>query len=278
VIGNPASGALLKLDGRVGLYGWQWVYLLEGIPAVLLGFSVLALMTERPSAASWLAPDEKDWLEGELEKERTARGAGPRTGLVQALTEPKVLLLTLVYFLIVTSAYGFEMWLPTILKPLAKGDDFIASAYSAIPNVVATVVMVIVGIISDRARERRWVVALCAFTTAIGFFASATLQNPVLGLLALSLAWSGLKSAQGPFWALSGSTLGASAAAAGLALINSVANLGGQFGPWLAGWLQKKTDSFSTGLLCSSVLLLAAGLLVLLVRQRPISGTPLQQP
>jgi len=107
VIGNPLSGSLLKLDGLGGLHGWQWVFLLEGIPAVLLGISVLFVMTERPSDASWLQPEEKAWLEGALDRERTARDGGAQASLWRALTEPRVLLLTLVYLLIVTSAYGF---------------------------------------------------------------------------------------------------------------------------------------------------------------------------
>jgi len=274
VIGNPLSGFLLRLDGRGGLHGWQWVFLLEGIPAVLLGISVLFVMTERPSEASWLAPDEKSWLEGELERERVAKDAGPRGSLLKALVEPRVLLLTLVYFLLVTGAYGFELWMPVIMKPLASGDDFRATWYSAIPYVVATVVMVAVGILSDRAGERRWTVALCAFAAMLGFLGSVWMKSPVLGLMTLSLAWCGIKSAQGPFWALSASTLSGSAAAAGLALINSVANLGGYFGPWIAGVLETRTRSFSTGLLLSSGLLLGAGLVVLSVRPRAVAASP----
>jgi len=279
VIGNPLSGELLKMDGWAGLHGWQWVFLLEGVPAVLLGASVLAFMTEHPSEASWLAPEEKAWLEGELARERDRKEGAERGSLLRALTDPRVLLLSLVYFLIVMSAYGFELWLPVILKPLAGGDNVLATRYSAIPYALATVAMVIVGVVSDRAGERRWAVAICAFASMIGFFSSAYLQSPLLGLLALSLAWIGIKSAQGPFWALSQSVLSGSAAAAGLALINSIANLGGQFGPWMVGWLQKKTHSFSTGLLVSSALLFAAGVLVLFVRPRTTSsGTPPPRP
>ena len=275
VVGNPLSGALLTLDGRGGLHGWQWVFLLEGIPAVLLGISVLFVLSERPSAASWLGPEERDWLEGELGREKALKDAGPRGSLLAALTQPRVLLLALVYFLIVTSAYGFEMWLPVIMKPLAAGDDFRATLYSAVPYVSATIVMVGVAALSDRAGERRWAVALCAFASVLGFFGSAITGSPALGLVALSLAWCGIKSAQGPFWALSASTLSGGAAAAGLAFINSVANLGGYLGPWLAGVLQTRTHAFSTGLFLSSVLLLGAGIAVLQVRPRTISGTPL---
>jgi ACS family tartrate transporter-like MFS transporter len=274
VIGNPLSGSLLKMDGLRGLHGWQWVFLLEGIPAVLLGLSVLVVMIERPADASWLTAEEKEWLEGELERERAAKETGPRGGLVKALTEPKVLLLALVYFLLVTGAYGFEMWLPVILKPMAKGDDFLATVLSAIPYLVATVVMVVVGIVSDRAGERHWVVGLCAFASALGFFLSTRSDVPALALLALTLAWCGIKSAQGPFWALSASTLTPAAQAAGLALINSVANLGGQLGPWAVGWLQKQTNSFTAGLLFSSALLAGSGAVVLCLRPRKLSEGP----
>lgn len=276
--GAPVSGALLELDGLGGLHGWQWIFLVEGIPAVILGLSVLFVMTERPSEASWLAPEEKLWLEGELERERRAKGPGPRAGLLEVLTEPRVYLLTLVYFLIVTGAYGFELWMPRIMKPLAGGTNFWAAQLTAVPAVIAAIAQVIVGVASDRRGERRWTVALSAFAGMAGFLWSATVSHPVLGVTALSLAWCGIKSAQGPFWALSSSSLSSSAAAAGLAFINSVANLGGQIGPWAAGLLARKTGSFSTGLVASGFLLLGAGLVVLCVRPRPISGTPPLQP
>jgi len=274
VVGNPMSGALLKLDGRGGLFGWQWVFLLEGVPAVLLGVSVFFLLTERPSDAGWLDPEEKGWIEGELERERIEKDSGPKASVLQALMDPRVVLLTLVYFLIVTSAYGFEMWMPVIMRPLAGDDDFRATVYSAIPSVIAAIVMVAVGFISDRTGERRWVVALSAFASAIGFLASACVGSPALGLAALSLAWTGIKSAQAPFWALSSASLSGTASAAGLALINSLANLGGYFGPWLAGVLERRTHAFTTGLMLSSTTLLAAGLVVFLVKPRAISETP----
>jgi ACS family tartrate transporter-like MFS transporter len=274
VVGNPLSGALLKLDGSAGLHGWQWVFLLEGLPAVLLGISVFFILTERPSEARWLDPEEKGWIEEELERERLQKDSGPKGSLLRALLEPQVLLLTLVYFLIVTSAYGFELWMPVIMRPLAGDDDFRATLYSAIPSVIAAIVMVGVGLISDRTGERRWVVALSAFASAIGFLASARTGNPILGLAALSLAWTGIKSAQAPFWALSSATLSGTAAAAGLALINSLANLGGYFGPWLAGVLERRTHAFTTGLLLSSATLLTAGFAVFLVRPRTTSEKP----
>jgi ACS family tartrate transporter-like MFS transporter len=277
-IGSVVSGALLELDGFGGLHGWQWVFVLEGIPAVLLGVSVLFVMIERPSDARWLTAEEKDWLEGELARERAAKAGGPRSGLMQALTEPRVLLLTLVYFLLVTGAWGFELWMPRIVKPLVGGGYFRTTLFSAIPSLIAAVVQVIVGAASDRWGERRWVVASCVFVSAIGFLGSAMGGGLVLELMALTLAWCGIKSAQGPFWALSASSLSAASAAAGLALINSIANLGGQLGPWAVGWLEQKTKSFSTGFFLSSFLMCGAGLVVLQVRSRPTSGTPTPPP
>ncbi len=273
VIGSPISGALLGLDGHGGLHGWQWVFLVEGIPAVLLGISVLFVMIKRPRDARWLQPEEKDWLEGELERERADKEGGPQPSLLKALTEPRVLLLSLVYFLIVTGAYGFELWLPSIMKPLSGGNNFRATLFSAIPSLIATVVQVLVGMASDRAGDRRWTVTICAIASAIGFMASAAGGAPVLVLATLSLAWCGIKSAQGPFWALSASMLRGSAVAGGLALINSIANLGGQLGPWAVGLLVKKTGNFSMGLFVSSFLLLGAAIVVQVVRPRTASDT-----
>jgi ACS family tartrate transporter-like MFS transporter len=278
-IGSLLSGALLELDGWGDLHGWQWVFLLEGIPAVLLGVSVLFVMIERPSDAPWLTTEEKNWIEGELERERAAKAVGTRSGLMQALTDPRVLLLTLVYFLLVTGAWGFELWLPRIVKPLVGGGYFRTTLFSAIPSLIAAVVQVIVGAASDRWGERRWVVAGCTFVSMIGFLVSAMGGGLVWGLAALSLAWCGIKSAQGPFWALSASSLSASSAAAGLALINSIANLGGQLGPWAVGWLEQKTGSFSTGFFLSAFLLGGSGLVVLQVRPKAAtSGTPQPPP
>jgi ACS family tartrate transporter-like MFS transporter len=274
VVGNPLSGALLRLDGAGGLKGWQWLFLLEGLPAVLLGLSVLVLLTERPESARWLAAEECAWLTEALARERRQKEYPGRRSLLQALCDPRVLLLSLTYFLIATSSYGFEMWLPVILKPLGKGSDFRVTLLSAIPYIAATVGMVLIGRNSDRTGERRWHVAASAFASMAGFLGSAFLHDPVLSLAALSLAFVGLKGTQGPFWALPPAFLSGPVAAGGIAFINSVGNLGGQAGPWLMGWLQKKTGAFSTGLAVSASLLLLAGLLALCLKARPEGHEP----
>lgn len=276
VVGNPLSGSLLHMDGIAGLKGWHWLFIIEGTPAVLLGISVLFLLTESPEKARWLTPEESEWLRGEIEKEQAAKPSGHGSSLVAGLSHPTVWHLTGVYFLLVTGAYGFEFWLPGIVKRMNQGTDFQAALLSAIPYLVATVAMVVVGHHSDRTGERRRHVAGSMFMAAVGFFAATRTQNPILGLGALCFAWSGLKAAQGPFWAIPPVFLSGTAAAGGIALINSVANLGGYFGPWLAGRLEKMTGSYSAGLLMSAGCLLCSGVLALTLRPptSPRSSSP----
>jgi MFS transporter, ACS family, tartrate transporter len=266
VIGNPISGALLKLDGVGGLQGWQWLFVIEGIPAVLLGISVLFLLTESPETARWLTSEERDWLVDQLAKERAVKADGHGTSLLSGLSHPLVWHLTAVYFLLAMGAYGFEIWLPGIVQSLSGGSDSRAAFLSAIPYIVATVGMVIVAHHSDRTGERRWHVAGSMFVSAAGFILSIYLKNPLLAMSALSLAWVGLKSASGPFWAIPPAFLTGTAAAGGIALINSLANLGGLFGPWLAGRLRESTGSFAAGLWMSAGLAFASGVFALMLR------------
>jgi ACS family tartrate transporter-like MFS transporter len=261
------------MDGIGGLKGWHWLFIIEGIPAILLGISVLFLMSESPEKAKWLTPEESDWLRGELAREQAEKGAGHGSSLLSGLSHPTVWHLTAVYFLLVTGAYGFEFWMPGIVKKMNQGTDFQAAMLSAIPYLIATVVMVVVGHHSDRTGERRWHVAGSMFLATVGFFAAARIQSPALGLTAMCFAWAGLKSAQGPFWAIPPVFLSGTAAAGGIALINSVANLGGYFGPWLAGRLEKMTGSYSAGLLMSAGCLLCSGLLALTLRPPTTSAT-----
>jgi ACS family tartrate transporter-like MFS transporter len=268
--GNPLSGGLLLLDGLWGLAGWQWLFLLEGIPAVLLGLSVPFLLTESPETARWLTREEAAWLCREVPQEPPRTHGG--SSLLAGLGHPVVWHLAAVYFLLVTGAYGFEFWLPTIVKSLGVGGDFRAALVSAIPYIVATGAMLVVGRMSDRSGERRWHAAVSMAVSAAGFLASTRLlHEPVWALVALCVAWAGLKAAQGPFWAIPPAFLAGSAAAGGIALVNSVANLGGQVGPALAGFLERSTGSFTAGLLASAGLLAAGAVLAVLL---PNPGQP----
>jgi ACS family tartrate transporter-like MFS transporter len=258
--GNPLSGSLLLLDGTGGLAGWQWLFLIEGIPAILLGGSVFFLLADSPQTARWLTPEERAWLVKEVPV-ASADGHAP-AGLLAGLAHPVVWHLAAVYFLLVTGAYGFEFWLPAIVKRISGGSDVQAAMLSAIPYLVATVTMVLVGRHSDRTGERRWHAAWPMCVASVGFVLSTLLMaHPLLALTALSVAWAGVKGAQGPFWAIPPAFLSGTAAAGGIALINSIANLGGQVGPMLAGILERSTGSFIPGLLMSAALLFMAGML-----------------
>lgn len=200
----------------------------------------------------------------------SAEGTGHgRSDMLAGLAHPAVWHLAAVYFLLVTGAYSFEFWLPAIVKRISGGSDFQAALLSAIPYLVATVAMVLVARRSDRTGERRRHAALSMFVSSAGFLLSTMLTaQPVLALAALSVAWGGLKAAQGPFWAMPPAFLSGTAAAGGIALINSIANLGGQVGPMLAGMLERSTGSFTPGLLLSAALLLASGLLAMALQDR----------
>jgi ACS family tartrate transporter-like MFS transporter len=227
---------------------------------------VLALLTESPESARWLTDEERAWLAEQLALERAAKGGPQTASLFKGLSHPAVWHLTAVYFLLVCGAYGFEIWLPGIVQLLTGGSSLRSSILSAIPYVVATAGMVVWGHHSDKTGERRWHVALSMFVSAAGFVLSAYLKNPVLALAALSLAWVGVKAAQAPFWSIPPAFLKGPAAAGGIALINSVANLGGQIGPWVVGLLREATGGFSAGLLLSAGLLFASGALALTLR------------
>ena len=237
VVGSPLSGALMKLDGWLGLGGWQWLFVLEGLPAVALGAVTLAYLPRDPASAPWLAQDEKAWLAERLRQDAVATGRHERHRLVQALSSGRLWLLCLLYFLLNVGGYGFEMWIPSILKDLSQAGFGLLGLLNAVPYLAAAVAMVLAGRSSDRTGERRGHVAGAALAGAAGFWISASAGQPVLAMAALVLAFAGLKATMGPFWALGTAFLSGTAAAGGIALINSVGNLGGFVGPQVVGWL-----------------------------------------
>jgi len=263
-VGGPLSGALLSLTGHLGLAGWQWLFLVEGVPAVVLGFVVLVYLTERPEEATWLTPTERAWLTTHLSREREQC---ERMSVLQALSNGTVWRLGLLGF-----AFGFSglgLWLPQIVRGLSGLSDFMVGLVSAVPYLVAGAAMVLVGAHSDRSGERLLHIAASATAAACGFLASAYLHSPVLAVLALSLAAAGLSSAQGPFWALPSAFLSGPAAAGGIALINSVANLSGFVDPYLIGVLKGATGNFDSGLLLLALVPLADASLALRLRRAP---------
>jgi ACS family tartrate transporter-like MFS transporter len=262
VLGAPASAALLTLDGLGGLAGWQWLFLIEGLPAVLLGVFTLWFLPDRPAEARWLTAPERAWLEDTLRAERAATDAAHRLTLWQALTHGRVWRLCLLYVSIVTSFYGVAFWLPQIVKSLSGSSDTAATLISALPYLAAAVGMVLVARHSDRTGERRRHVAGSAVVAAAGLIAGALLQRyPVAALLALCVTATGIWSTLGPFWSLPTGFLSGTAAAGGIALINSIGNIGGFVGPTVMGFLKERTQRFESGLLVLAATLVIAALL-----------------
>jgi len=274
VIGGPVSGALLGLDGRLGLRGWQWLFLLEGIPSVLVGFGVLWLLPDRPRRARWLRPEERAWLEEQLDAERgrtqaaqagaaaaSHRASSHAESLRQALTDPVVWWLGLSYFLLIIPLYGFALWLPQLIKASGDFTNFEVGVITAIPYAVAAVGMVLIGRRSDRSGERYLYLALPALAGAVGFLAVIRAGSPVLLVAALSLTAFGVVGWLGPFWALPTAFLREQGAAGGIALINSMGAIGGFVGPYLLGRAKQSSGEFTPGLLLLAGSLLAAAAL-----------------
>jgi ACS family tartrate transporter-like MFS transporter len=256
---------LLGLNGVGGLAGWQWLFFLEALPAVLMGFVVLFVLPNGPQQARWLSDDEKAWIQSRLREEAATADAARPHRLKDVFTSPLVWLLCLIYFLLNVGGYGYEMWLPTIVKGFSGQSDAIVGFINAIPYFVAGVAMLLYGQHSDRKGERRGHVAFAAISAAVGFAMAASFKNPWLGMAGLILAFAGLKSTLGPFWALSTAFLSGTAAAGGIALINSVGNLGGFFGPYLVGIIKDRTGSDVAALLLLGGALLGMGLSALAV-------------
>lgn len=266
VVGSPISGAILGMDGIGGLAGWQWLFLIEALPAVLLGVVVWMILPNGPADAPWLAPSEKVWVQARLDADAAAVTTHQHHSLRDAFTCGRVWLFCLLYFLMNVGGYGFELWAPTIIKTISGGSDTMVGWINAIPYLIAGVAMIFVGRHSDRTGERRWPVAIAAITSAVGFGLSAYFTNPYLALAALALAFAGIKSTIAPFWALTTAFLVGPAAAGGIALINSVGNLGGYAGPHLVGVIKDKTGSNLAALLFLGGALLCMGLLALTIR------------
>jgi ACS family tartrate transporter-like MFS transporter len=268
MIGAPVSEALLKLDGVAGLHGWQWLFLVEGFPAVILGVAAVVYLTDRPEKAHWLPPADREWLSAQMERERAER-AQQGAGLRHVLSG-KIGLLCLIYFLNTLATYGVFLFLPKILREASGFTGFRLSAITAVPFAVALVGMVLIGRHSDRTGERERHVAACAFVAALGLaLAAVTQRNVWLIVLSFTFSQLGQRAFQGVFWAIPPRFLGGAAAAAGIATINAVGNLGGFVGPAVMGWLRKGTQSYTGGLLVLATGLTIAGLLVLTLRPRP---------
>ena len=269
VIGAPLSSALLQFNGALGLKGWQWLFLIEGLPAMLLAPVVLMKMTERPADATWLTPDERDWLAREMAAEQ-AETAHAHVTLREALLSARLWLVSVPYLCIVIAFYGVSFWLPQIVQANSGLGSATVVLLSAIPYVSATIGLVAVGASSDRFAERRWHVAIPCLIGATGFVLTVMApQTLAVSLATLSIAAFGIWGTLGPFWALPTAFLRGTAAAGGIALVNSVGNVGGFVGPILIGWIRDRTGQFAPGLLTLAGTLVLGAVVVLTMRTSP---------
>jgi len=267
LVGAPVSGMILGIHW-LGVAGWRWLFVLEGIPAILFGVVTIFYLTDWPHQAKWLPDDERAWITGELEKEKRARRAVRPYTILQALRNREVILLTLAYFFIVTGQYGFNVWVPTMIKAMSSASNFIVTLIAALPYSAALLALVLVGWSSDRTQERRWHTAGCMFVAGVGFLLSVLLQrSTVLEVAMFCVAGAGMYGYLGGFWALPTSFLTGTAAAASIGLINSLGNLGGFAGPYIVGYISNRTGSFLGGLLYLSASAMVAGLMILCLRE-----------
>ena len=241
------SGAILEMDGMQGLKGWQWVFILEALPALLLAFVVWRHMIDRPADAKWLSADERAWLESELLAERTQVESFGHMSLWRALTDKRVWVLSMIYMTSVTASYGIVFFLPQIVKGLGHS-NLMTGALTAIPYSVGILGLLWWGYSSDRRNERRWHLIVAMSVAGVGLVGAAWLRDSYGAIIAMCVATIGLYGSRPSFWPMPSRFLTGAAAAAGIALINSIGNLGGYIGPFIVGWIKDSTQSFEMGL------------------------------
>jgi MFS family permease len=267
IVGAPISTYLLTLDGALGLRGWQWLFLIEGVPAVIVGIIVLVAFTDRPEHARWLDDDERAWLARTMADERARRQAVGATSIRASLRNRQLWLLCAVFFLNSIANYGMFLWLPKLIEDVTGAEGWRLAVMTAVPFAVALGAMVVVGRASDRSGHRTRYVAGCAAMTAAGLVVAVIFQrSDALLLVGLTIAQMAIRSLAGVFWAIPPQLLGGAAAAAGIGLINATGNIGGFVGPSLIGILHDATGSYSGSLIALTGVLLLEALLILCVR------------
>ncbi len=262
VIAAPLSTYLLSFDGIFGLRGWQFMFLAEGIPAVILGVVALFYMTKQPADAKWLAPDERTWLEKVIAADNAQALKVGYQDIWQAMLSGRVLLINALYFCTVIGIYGIGLWLPTIVKSFGLSNMAVGWGVAG-PYLLATITMAIWTRRSDRLGERRWHLALPAFVATAAFVVSALLGTQLIALIPLAIAAAGIYAVLPLIWTLPNKFLTGLAAAGGIAFINSIGNLGGFVGPYIVGYIREATGSFTWALMALSLGMFLAGVIAL---------------
>jgi sugar phosphate permease len=273
IIGAPISGYLLTLDGHGGLAGWQWLYILEGLPAILLAPVVFAYLRDSPAEVKWLKPEARNWLVAQLSREKKMREEKRTYSILQALTNPWVWFLAMIYFTNVCLNNAIATFLPQIIKGFGVSNQqtgFIA----AIPSLVALVSVIWLGRRSDRKAERHGHAAFANFVGGAALLASALLQDPTARVVALSLALAGTLSFAGVFWTIPSGFLSGASAAGGLAAISAVGILGGFLSPWFIGYLKDVTGDFRWGMGIVGCIAIVAALALYISGRRRLLAVP----
>jgi sugar phosphate permease len=269
VIGSPLAGVLLGLSW-LGLKGWRWLFILEGVPAIVLGLITLVYLTDWPRQANWLSSDERVWISAQLDQEKKAKQAVRSYSVWQALRHRDVILLTFCYFFALTGNYGIAFWLPTMLKRLSGQSDLKVTLLASLPYLAGFLVQQLNGWHSDRSRERRWHAAVPVFLSGLSLLLAISFGSTVaLSLVFFTLMGAAYYAFHPAFWAVPTEFLSESAAAASIGLINSVGNLGGFAGPLIMGYLVTRTRSFTAGLWYLVGSFFVSGILMLAVGERP---------
>jgi len=265
VIGGPVSGALLSVNGMFGLAGWQWLFLVEGVPAILLGVILLGYLTDRPDTAHWLSSVEKDWLISKLSAERGSRTAHP-IGIVSALTNPTIWQLGVIFLLAAIGFYGYSFWAPLVVKSLTGSSDLCVGVVIGSISAVTIILMLLNSAHSDRTDERPWHVSIPLLIMGVGFFGCALLRQPILAMFSLALVPIGHCAAYGPFWSMPSRFLTGAPAAAGIALVVTIANVGGFLGPTVIGAIKDRFGTDAPAFMLLAGCAIVAALLALRLR------------
>ena len=263
-LGSPISGALLQLDGMGGLKGWQWMFLIEAAPALILSVVTFFYLTDRPSEAKWLQADEKKWLEDELHKESIGKKVSHTLiDSLKVLIDPRVLLLGIIYFGTSSAMYALNLWSPSMLSDTGLS-SFQTGWFNAIPSIVAVIAMYLWSRHSDKTMERKWHVFIACAIAAAGLVLAGFAVTLMFVLATLIMVEAGVRACKPPLWTIPSKMFVGASAAASIAAINSIGNLGGFVGPYTIGLLKTKTDSYLPGLLVVAGFLAFSAALVLL--------------
>ena len=267
VIGGPISGLILQMHGLGGLSGWQWMYLIEAVPAVWIGVVLFLLLTDKPEDATWLTREHRSWLiEALAREENEKRDNAAHHHFAAAFKDARVWILGLMYMCLGIGFFGVTLWLPQVVRQLSGLTSVQTSFVSAIPFLFAVISMVLVGRHSDRTGERRWHVVIGALVAAVGFVVSGQVENSLVALGAITIGAMGLWSIIAIFWQIPVRFLSGAASASGLAIINSCGSIGGFIGPFLVGWIRGQTGGFSAALIAIAGSLIVAAIIASLLR------------